>query len=259
MMGLKTQLLINTRKNVRMFVVICLFLYLSAYPIVFKATSQQLLEQEWCVEVGDSRSFIITKFYDILQPNPHKLVTLEANEDQEFVYITTEVNTKITYTITELLEISIAMGKRTINDTITLKEEPISGTIRKTVPNKAYWEQFYEIESTSELLNGTEFRIITTVTDKIIIRNASYQAILPWYSLTEIIDVTEIIHWEWMNGWVSYGYSRAWNGTNTFYEFEWKNLDNSPDGISGNIIWGGIILLGITGLIIIVNYQFKKR
>lgn len=259
MMGLKTQLLINTRKKTGMFVIICLFLHLSTYPIIFKSTGKQLLEQEWCVEVGDSRSFIVTKFYDILQPDPHKLVTLEATEDHEFIHITTEVNTKITYTITELVEINIAMGKRTFNDTISLKEEPITGIIRKTVQNKTYWEQIYENESTTEIINGTEMNRNTTVTDKLIIRSRSFQAILPWYSLTEFINVIEINHWEWMNGWMNYGYSGYWNATNKIFEFEWKYLDKLPDEISWNIIMGGIILLGITGLFIIIHYQHKKN
>ncbi len=258
-MGFKTQVFIFTSKNIRKIVMICLIVQLSTYPIISSVTSRQLQQEEWCVEIGDSRSFIVTKLYDILLPDPHKLVTLEGNEDHEFIYITTEVNTKISYTITEITESNIVIGKKTINDTITLKEEPISGIIRKTIQNKTYWESIYENESTSEMVGDLEISFHTTVTSKVIRRNASYQFISPVYSLTEIIYVTDIVHWEWMTGWVSYRYYRTKNETNTLYEYEMMNPNYSSDDIPWNMIYGGFILLGITGLIIFVNYQRRKR
>ncbi|MHA2052367.1 MAG: hypothetical protein ACW99F_02105 [Candidatus Hodarchaeales archaeon] len=241
-------------KRTKPIFIILLFLLFSTHTGVRGTLREQ--ELEWFVEVGDSRTFTVIKLFNLGSNDTNRLFSLEGTENNEFIWIITEVGTKITYTITKITESGIVMGQRTIDNSIRLKEEPFNNylIIRKTIQNQTYWESVYENRRTTELINGRLAIIETHVTSKMISREANY---FVNYTFS-VFNVTEKIQWEWMSGWILYRYLKFTNDSNLFYEYELVFDSNDYNSGSPNIeISIAIFSIVIIALVIIQIYKRK--
>lgn len=223
---------------------------LFSIPIEGVITRKVNQEPEWYVEVGESRTYIFTKVFSLSESNPNKIVDLVANDRQELITIVLEEGTTVTYTVTEIPKIGIVMGKRTINNSIVLKEEIITYIVRRTVPDKAYWEEYYKNETSIHLIGDIIIETKTQIDNDLIVQESRYQIAGYQIGVQGLINVTELVKWEWMTGWQTHFHSRFYNETSVFRENEYELIREKPFDQKTNMIFGLSLLLVIIGTLV---------
>jgi hypothetical protein len=204
---------------------------------------------EWNIKIGDSRTFIYTKFYDdsLLNPYQETVGLWNGTPDPlqrtgvEFVYITYKKGLTMDVTVTSL-DPSASFCKVVFNENLTLVNQSITQFVTQTVDNRTYWDVLCSENNTMTISDN-----ILTIT-----YNTRFYAID-----TSIRDVNHIYKWNWKTGWLVYAYMGIMdNFTNILYETEFTVF--STNNSISNIIFGSSFL-GLAVMMLILTFRFNKR
>jgi hypothetical protein len=199
---------------------------------------------EWKVNVGDSMTYTISKFFDLRDSDgngdPESTTIFVQNEAGEMVNVTYGKGSKYTVKITALNGLTttqITWGS------VVSKESISAGYVMKTIDNKSYWEEYAStISGGNQSWLGTSSGSVKVEGDYLVT-----STILDMNSTT----LESIVKVNWKTGWYSYTYSKLSNSTDTINELE------TTSGSSG--IPGFEIIPITSGLFIFTLIITKKR
>jgi hypothetical protein len=189
---------------------------------------------EWKVKVGDSKTYVVDKWFDDSDldgdGDKNTQTTEVTDEDGKIVEVIWQKGLTIKTTITDLN--SNPTVKFTFNGEVTSEETiPVLPTVFKTIDNKTYWE------------NLAESNNAISVEGDLVINETKIEV----FDLT----MTNLIKTNWKTGWVTYLKLDAANSTHTVSEIIYSE---KGDGVPGFEM--APILLGIVVITLLV---YKKR
>jgi hypothetical protein len=197
----------------------------------------------WVVEKNDSCTYIYTKVYFIYNDPPLSFQEKKQAETGESVVIKHQTGIKISYRINKIEGHEVTL-RVIYNESLYLKQEKRSGysfPIRKTTPEKDYWEEYFEDYETIK------------VSGDLIIREYSERGTF-W-------NKTEIEAWNWKTGWTEYYYEKVWNEDMIALEKEMIAIPENSQ-LSENSTFGWFLLIVILALLTITHiprYKGRKK
>ncbi|GAG56397.1 unnamed protein product [marine sediment metagenome] len=203
---------------------------------------------EWHVEVGDSNTFIYTEVYDSRSIYQDQIVLSEYSLNGQIEIFVTK-GTLVSYTITQLMPFSETIyGTRTVNNNISIREEPIIGIVRKTMNNRTYWEGFSIDDPIYSLYQDSLIKTVRFV-------SLAGEAV-PYFQ-------KEITIWDLRTGWMISSSVKVYNADVTYYEVNLELLDreisNKIFNLPNNAIIGLVLFFGIIGILLITRFNHKKH
>ena len=230
-------LLQDIRKIACFFCLILLIIF--PFQLFTAKIAQELV---WNVQVGDSHTYLYTKFFNSTSPNPNQSFFTITSDKGEEVTIVVKEGLRLRYTIT-FIRTDQVIGKITYNDTVTSRESEFGwdGVLQPTIKNKTYWEEW------------CKYRGEYNVTGNLLIEEFLIQN-------TPISNGFQYIYkWNWQTGWMSYRYFKTWNETTTISENEIIEVTNNSSQ-SNHIIFS-VCLLGVIVMILVtvtIYYRYKQ-
>ncbi|MFX0152482.1 MAG: hypothetical protein ACFFAJ_16965 [Candidatus Hodarchaeota archaeon] len=220
-------------KNRTQLLIVTLILFLMISLSCSTAIPQQDLE--WKVKAGDSKTYVIEKWFDEndLDGDGDKNTETASvtDENDESVEVVFREGLTIKATITKLNDQPTV--KFTYDGKVTTKEVvPILPMVFKTVDNQTYWE---ELAAANENI---------TIEGDLIVNETTVQ-------VDTVLIFTNIIKTNWKTGWVTYLAMDAVDGTQTVSEVIYSE---KGDGVPGFEM--AHVLLG---LVVITLLVYKKR
>ena len=138
-------------------------------------------------------------------------------------------------------------GFRTFNSNITLREELISGIVRRTVNNRSYWEGFCANDLSYSLFQNS---LIFEDEQFISSNNGNY-------------FLKENTTWDLRTGWMTSTRILAYNGDEIYFDLQLELSDNGEAlifNLPANTVIGSILFIVISFLLIVTfSFQQKRR
>jgi len=223
---------------------ILLFLVVSTTSSTAKTTYDT---EEWKVKVGDSRTYTLSKYFDIRDVDgngdPESKIYSVTKEDGTKENITWKKGTKYTINITALGDHSATFQLIFGNITSNKRTSGIGGGhIRKTIDNKSYWEFKTIIDSYPFVGENVNYTVEGNNYVKKLLRYTNYG-----------VKYELISKRNWKTGWLTYSYEKTTNDTHTKWEEE---ITSGSSSIGITSIEITTIFVGLTIIAIVVS---RKR
>jgi hypothetical protein len=210
-------------------------------------------DREWKVEVGDTKTYRLTKYYDTedLDNNgdPNSEDFSFENIEGETINMTRQVGLTITYEIIELEPVTAPGGGRAIaqisfNGVKKKQEELDQAPVFPVIDNKSYYEK---------LVKGINEK---DPIPPLISHFASLDGNIYTYehTMNTTLDSTvfRISKSNWKTGWITYKYTRfEYNNGTVQFEIEDKIVENTVPGF--------VALPLICGLTLLTIIRIRKR
>ena len=213
-----------SKKRIVAYFLFAIFLSCAAHSISASDAQYVTQELEWRVEVGDTKTYIVTKLNK--DGTPYKYLE-EVDTLQGPVNITMKEGTTITL---EILELNRGAHLNCIyNDDLIADGNDFCYYVRKTTTNKTYWaeqldEGYDEVSFTEELIIVKREEVVNNSVNRLYVSKLNF-----------------------MTGWLESEAVKVANSTHTFTEWELAaaNMDLAHDTSFSFPIWFSALVLPI--------------
>lgn len=199
---------------------------------------------EYKVNIGDSKTYKYSKFYDSRLTDPFKDQRSVINGYGRFQNYTIENGTNFKITVTDVTENYIS-GTRTINEKVTIEEDWIDLFIRPMTNNMSLLAKSF---SESDNFKLQDNQIIEQVIE------SSFNSEGIFYDLNR--SRTSI--WE-KTGWLSYLLIRVYDAENVYYEMEVVKQSSQVEILKSNVVTGIIVLSFILIILLYLHFISKRK